>query len=90
VLAGEHRVDPLAQAALLGEPDEQPQRLVGDPVLRVVEADPLGLEREPLAAVGVAREEVAEMQVADLLVVPLQLPPGGCPCQGRVREGILP
>ena len=40
VLAGEHRVAPLRHAALLGERDEQAQRLVGDPVLRVVEEEP--------------------------------------------------
>ena len=45
VLAGEHRVDPLPQPRLLGQRDKQPERLVRDPVLRVVEVETRRLER---------------------------------------------
>ena len=38
-LAGEHRVAPLGDTCLLRERDEQPERLVGDAVLRVVEEE---------------------------------------------------
>ena len=48
-LAPEHRVDPLLEPRLLGEPQEQTDRLVGDPVLRVVEVQagggPSGVRR---------------------------------------------
>ena len=43
LLAAEHGVDAGAQAAVLGQADEQRQRLVGDPVLRIVEIDARGL-----------------------------------------------
>ena len=39
VLAAEHRVAPLRHPGLGRELDEQPHRLVGDPVLRVVKVD---------------------------------------------------
>ena len=57
----EHRVDPLAQPALLGQRDQQPQRLVGDPVLRVVEVQAGGLGGQPLAALGVVGEQLAQV-----------------------------
>ena len=44
-LAREHRVAPLRDPRLLGERDEQPQRLVGDAVLRVVEEEARRLGR---------------------------------------------
>ena len=65
LLAAEHRVDPRAQAGLLGELDEEAQRLVGDAVLRVVEVDPRGLRRQALAARRIVREELAQMHAVD-------------------------
>ncbi len=41
---------------------EQRERLVGDAVLRVVEEEAGGLERQPLAALRVLREELAQVQ----------------------------
>ena len=72
VLAGEHRVDPPAQAALLGQLDQQPQRLVRDPVLGVVEEQPLGLGRHARAALRIVGEQVAQMLSAELLGVLLE------------------
>src|SRR5436190_18935390 len=69
-VAGEHRIDPLAQAAFLRELDEQPERLVGDPVLGVVEIDVLGFDGEALATVAVRREQVAQVEAADLVGMP--------------------
>ena len=63
----EHRVDPLAEAGALGQGDEQPQRLVGDAVLGVVEVEVAGLERQALAAVGVLGEQVAQVDVPQLV-----------------------
>ena len=50
LVAAEHGVDARAQAGLLGQLQQQLERLVGDAVLRVVEEEADGLERHPLAA----------------------------------------
>ena len=42
----------------LGELQQQPQRLVGDAVLGIVEIEAGGLDREPLAALGIVGEEL--------------------------------
>ena len=44
LLAAEHRVDPVAQARLLGQLQQEVERLVGDAVLGVVEEEARGLE----------------------------------------------
>ena len=63
LLAAEHGVDALAQARLLGELEQQPQGLVGDPVLGVVEIDPGSFDRQLLAALGILGEELAEVRL---------------------------
>ena len=68
-VAPEHGVDPLAQAAFPGQLQEEPQRVVGDAVLRVVEEEAGGLDCQTLAAFGILREQRAEMDVPDLFVV---------------------
>ena len=59
LVAAEHRLDALAQPGLLGQLQQQPQGLVGDPVLRIVEIDAGRLDREPLAALRGHRRTVA-------------------------------
>ena len=61
VVAAEHRVDALAEARLDREVEQQPEGLVGDAVLRVVEVQPGGLGREAGAPVGVVGEELAQV-----------------------------
>ena len=68
-VAAEHGVDAIAQAAFPGQLHEELQRLVRDAVLRVIEKDARGFSRQTLAAFGIRREERAEMDVLDLLVV---------------------
>ena len=58
LLAAEHRVDLRAQARCLGESQQQPQRLVGDAVLRIVEEDAGRFGVEALAAAGSCAERV--------------------------------
>ena len=77
LLAPEHRVDAPAQVALVGELQEQLQRLVGDAVLRVVEVEPGALDGEALAAAGIVGEELAQVRVPKLLVVRRERLPGG-------------
>ena len=84
-VAAEHRLGPLAQAGLLGELQEEAERLVGDAVLRVVEVQASPLRRQPLAARRVVGEQVAQVEVAYLRVVLLQRLPGGTSPQGRRR-----
>src|SRR6266542_4594135 len=89
LLAGEHRVSALRDAALLCELDQQSDCLIGDSVLRVIEVDALGLEHESLAPLRVLREQVAQVDAVDLVVVVLQRAPGGClpqRCSGRRRH----
>src|SRR5262249_6542476 len=74
-LAGEPRVDSLAQPGLFGERDEQSQCLVIDAMFRIIEKDADGLRRHPLAAFGIMREQVSQMAAAHCLVVILERPP---------------
>ena len=69
LLAAEHRLDAPTQAAFLRKPHEQPDRLVSDAVLRVVEVNAGGFGREALAAPGIVGEELPQMQAADRLVM---------------------
>ena len=55
VLAGEHRGGPLPHPCLVGEGEQQPQRLVGDAVLGVVEVDVDRVGGQPGAARRVLR-----------------------------------
>ena len=85
LLAPEHRVDAGAQAGFLGELEEELQRLVGDPVLRVVEEEARRLGGQALAAPGIVREELAQVQVPHLSVVGFEGLPGGP--RGERRDG---
>ena len=53
----------VAQAALLGQSAEQPEGLVGDAILRVVEIDADRLGGQALAAGRIVGEEGAEVQL---------------------------
>jgi hypothetical protein len=82
VLAAEHRVDAVPQPALLGQRDEEAHRLVGHPVLRVVEPDAGRLRDHPLAAAGVVGEELAEVGLLDRGMVRLERLPRRLFAQG--------
>ena len=76
-LAAEHRLHLLLEPALDGELPEELHRVVGDAMLRVVEIEALGLGGQTLASARIAGEELAEIEVANLPVVPLEPPPHG-------------
>ena len=61
LVAREHGVDVLAQTGLLRKLDEQAHGLAGDSVLRVVEVQTHGLQREAFAALRILREELPKM-----------------------------
>ena len=77
LLAVEHAIDARAQTGLLGEADEQWQRLVSDPVLRVVQIDACRLRGQPFTASRIAREQFTEMYVTDFAMVLFESLPGG-------------
>ena len=58
-----------AEAHRLGQREEEPNRLVGDPVLRVVEVEAGPLRGEPLSPPRILGEERAEVHILDLGVV---------------------
>jgi hypothetical protein len=61
LLPPEHGVDPRAQAGFLGKLQEEREGFVGDAMLRVIQVEAHRLGRQPLAALGVIREEFSEM-----------------------------
>src|SRR5207253_8620443 len=79
LVTAEHRVDASAQISLLGQSAQERERLVRDPVLRVVEEDAGPLRGQPLAACGVVREQGPQMYLPDFLLVSVQcLPREAC------------
>jgi hypothetical protein len=84
-LAAEHRVDACAQADALGQLEQQPQGLVGDEVLCVVEVQPHRVERQAFGAPRVSGEEIAEMKLLDLAPVREKRPPRGALRQRGTR-----
>ena len=85
-LAGEHRVAPLGDTGLLRERDEQPERLVGDAVLRVVEEEAGRLARQPLRPARIRGEEIAEVHVAHAHRRGLRAPATPTSCSERRRH----
>ena len=74
-----HGIDAGPQAGFLRQLQQELERLIGDAVLRIVEVDADGLDRHPLPALGVVREELPEMQLADLRVMGFEgLPRRAC------------
>jgi hypothetical protein len=89
-LAGEHGVDAPAQAGLRRQPQEQPQGLLREEILRVVEVEAAGLQGETLSATGVVGEEPAQVERRDLRPVRGERLPG-CPLGGgRAHLGCVP
>ena len=63
-----------------GQVDQQLQRLAGDPVLAVVDVQVADRQRQLGAALGIFGEQLAEVFLADLVVMALQGLPGGSGC----------
>ena len=72
LLAAQHRVPAGLQAGLAGQAEQEPEGLVGDPVLGVVQVQPGRLGGQPLAPARVRREQVTQVLPADLGVMLLQ------------------
>ena len=76
LLAREHRVDSLAQARFTRQLKQEAHGLLGDAMLGVVQVQPGVLGDEMLAAAGILREQRAQMNVANLVVMLAQRFPG--------------
>ena len=63
LLAAKHCVDPPAQPGLLGELDQQPERLVVDAVFGVVQKDTGSFRRHPLGACWVLGKKASQVPV---------------------------
>ena len=87
LVAREHRVDPPAQARLVGQRQQQAHRVAVDPMLGVIEVEARGLDRETLATFRIFAEERAQMNVANLAVMFTQRLPGR-PLGERRRFGL--
>jgi hypothetical protein len=72
LVSAKHGVDPRLQPGLPSQFDQQLDGIAGNAILRVVEQQAQGLNRELLAALRVSREQVAQVQGADLLMVGLE------------------
>ena len=72
LVSAEHRVDALAQSAVLRQRHQQAQRLIGDAVLGVVQIQSRRFRAHALAAPRIFREEIAKMPFLNLLVVRFQ------------------
>ena len=87
-LAFEHRLRALAKGRLLGELEQQRERSRRHAVLGVVEVQPCALGDQSLAAAWVVGEQLAQVDVADRLVVTGERLPGGALGQcGRIGHG---
>ena len=83
LLATKHGFDARFQARLLGQLQEQPERLVRDPVFRVIEEDPGRLGSQSLAATWDRRRtDRGDACRLDLLAVSFQGLPGGTVASG--------
>jgi hypothetical protein len=60
---------------LFRELDKQPERLVVDAILRIVQEDAGGLRRHPLAARRVIRKQVSQVPALDCAMAICQRPP---------------
>jgi hypothetical protein len=67
----------LADTGLFRQANEQPQRLVRDAILGVIEVDATRFERQAASALRIVGKELPQMQRSDLLGVCLELLPGG-------------
>jgi len=87
VLAGEHRVAPGLHARCPRHVEQQPQRLVGDPLLGIVQAEIGSRGVETLPSAGVVGEQTPQVEPPALgLEVLSQRPPLPSGCEIHVGQ----
>src|SRR5712691_3927287 len=82
-LAPEHGINTPPESGCIRELQEQLEGLVGDAILRVIEVDTYRFGRHTLAACGIIRKKLAQMELTDILMVSGE----GLPCL-TFSEGI--
>ena len=80
LLAAEHRLDAPAQVAIPGQLEQKVERIGGNAVLRIIEVETHRLGLQPFASLRVVREQIAQMQRLNLLVMR-----GECPARRASR-----
>src|SRR5262249_42208113 len=81
LVSRKHSRNPLSQPCVVGELEQKPESLVGNPILRVIELDAYGGRGQTFAASRVVREKLAQVQLLYLLVMRCERLPGGPPDQ---------
>ena len=76
LVAPEHGINGRPQAGFLRQFKEQPERFVGNAVLRIIEKKARGLGGHALSAPGVGGEKFAEMQRLDFFAMGRERLPG--------------
>src|SRR5271157_6085863 len=72
LVPAEHGFNPVSKSRFFTQLDQELQRLVRNPILRIIQEKPGGLRRQALATPGVIREKLSEVQLFDFDVVRLQ------------------
>src|SRR5262245_14843124 len=89
LIAPEHGLDALAHAGLLREPDQQAEGLLGNAVLGIIKVDAGSLCHQPLAALRLLREQLAQVQARYALIMPLECAPSREARQGWGLPGVF-
>ena len=76
LLAPEHGIDSRLQTGCFGKLKQKLESLVRDSILRIIQIDAQGLDRQTFAALGIIRKQIAEMCLLDALIVIFESFPG--------------
>ena len=79
LLAREHSRDPLRKARVRSELEQKLERFIGNPIFRIIELDTGRGGGQTFAAGGIVREKLAQMQLANLLIMRFESLPCGTP-----------
>src|SRR5580704_9784727 len=72
LVPAKHGIDSSSKAGFLGQLDEELQRIVRDPILRIIQEKPRSFHRQPLAALRVLCKELTEMHFFDFRMMRLE------------------
>ena len=87
LIASEHRFDAGTQIRFFCQLDQKLQRFVSYEVLRIVEVESGGIEREPLSPLGILSEESPKRQGSNEIVVRPQSFPSRALGQRQRKDG---
>ena len=76
LVTAEHGIDTSAQPDGVSQIDQQPKALAGDAVLRIVQVEALGFQRQTLSPLGILSKQCTQMETLDLLMMLFEGLPG--------------